>query len=183
MLEGLVKAGFSITGTWPMRSELSNRTVARGANALASSIVLVCRPRPEDAPTISRRELLTFLKKELPEALHQLQQVNIAPVDLAKRQLAPAWPSFPVRAGSEADGSPMPVRTALQIINQLLMNSSPNRRRIRPKPAGRLPGLNRWDMRRACSEQRKPSPKPRTPVSKGWLNGVFLRRKPGRSAC
>src|SRR5690606_32616722 len=78
MLEGLVKAGFSITGTWPMRSELSNRTVARGANALASSIVLVCRPRPENAPSISRRELITALKKELPEALRQLQQGNIA---------------------------------------------------------------------------------------------------------
>jgi len=121
MLEGLVKAGFSITGTWPMRSELSNRTVARGANALASSIVLVCRPRPENAPTISRRELITALKKELPEALHQLQQGNIAPVDLAQAAIGPGMAVFSRYAQVlEADGSPMPVRTALQIINQLL---------------------------------------------------------------
>ncbi len=121
MLEGLVKAGFSITGTWPMRSELSNRTVARGANALASSIVLVCRPRPENAPSISRRELITALKKELPEALRQLQQGNIAPVDLAQAAIGPGMAVFSRYAQVlEADGSPMPVRTALQIINQLL---------------------------------------------------------------
>ncbi|MBA2133540.1 DUF1156 domain-containing protein [Capillibacterium thermochitinicola] len=121
MLEGLVEAGFSITGTWPMRSELSNRTVARGANALASSIVLVCRPRPENAPSISRRELITALKKELPEALRQLQQGNIAPVDLAQAAIGPGMAVFSRYAQVlEADGSPMPVRTALQIINQLL---------------------------------------------------------------
>lgn len=121
MLEGLVKAGFRITGTWPMHSERGVRTVALGTNALASSIVLVCRPRPEDAPTISRRELITALKKELPEALHQLQQGNIAPVDLAQAAIGPGMALFSRYAQVlEADGSPMRVRTALQIINQLL---------------------------------------------------------------
>jgi putative DNA methylase len=121
MLEGLIKANFSIGGTWPMRSELGNRMVASSTNALASSIVLVCRPRPIDAPKITRRQFLTELKRELPKALKTLQQGNIAPVDLAQASIGPGMAIYSQYAAVlENDGSPMRVRTALQLINQIL---------------------------------------------------------------
>jgi putative DNA methylase len=121
MLEGLIKADFSIGGTWPMRSELSNRMIASGTNALASSIVLVCRPRPTDAPKITRRQFLTELKRELPRALKTLQQGNVAPVDLAQASIGPGMAIYSQYAAVlENDGSPMRVRTALQLINQIL---------------------------------------------------------------
>ena len=121
MLEGLIKGDFSIGGTWPMRSELSNRMVASGTNALASSIVLVCRPCPIDAPKITRRQFLTELKRQLPRALKTLQQGNIAPVDLAQASIGPGMAIFSQYAAVlENDGTPMRVRTALQLINQIL---------------------------------------------------------------
>jgi putative DNA methylase len=121
MLEGLIGAGFTITGTWPMRTEGDNRQIGRGANALASSIVLVCRPRPEDARAATRREFLNALKAELPGALRRLQQGNIAPVDLAQAAIGPGMAVFSRYSKVvESDGSPMRVRTALQIINQEL---------------------------------------------------------------
>jgi putative DNA methylase len=121
MLEGLMRAGFQITGTWPMRSELGNRMIASGTNALASSIVLVCRPRPEDAPVATRREFINALRRELPEALRQLQHGNIAPVDLAQAAIGPGMAIFSrYRRVVESDGSAMRVRTALQLINAAL---------------------------------------------------------------
>lgn len=121
MLAGLQRAGFAVTGTWPMRSELSNRPVASGANALASSIVLVCRQRAEHAPLASRREFLDALKQELPQALRHLQRGNIAPVDLAQASIGPGMAVFSRYSKVlEADGSPMSVRTALALINQAL---------------------------------------------------------------
>ena len=121
MLTGLLKAGFAITGTWPMRSELSNRMVASGTNALASSIVLVCRQRLEDAPTVTRKEFLSALRRELPQALKELRQGNIAPVDLAQATVGPGMSVYSqYKAVLEANGRTMPVRTALQIINQEL---------------------------------------------------------------
>lgn len=121
MLEGLLKAGFTITGTWPMRTELSNRPIASGRNALASSIVLVCRPRPTDAPLTTRRDFLNALKRELPTALKNLQHGNIAPVDLAQATIGPGMAVFSRYSRvMEADGSAMRVRTALQLINQSL---------------------------------------------------------------
>lgn len=121
MLEGLLKAGFSITGTWPMRTELSNRMVASGANALASSIVLVCRPRPVEAPRTTRRDFLNALKRELPDALKNLQHGNIAPVDLAQATIGPGMVVFSRYSKViEANGVAMGVRTALQLINQAL---------------------------------------------------------------
>ncbi|BCV23912.1 DUF1156 domain-containing protein [Gelria sp. Kuro-4] len=121
MLEGLLRAQFTITGTWPMRSEMSNRPVANGTNALASSIVLVCRPRPSDVPPATRREFLAALRRELPLALKKLQEGNIAPVDLAQAAIGPGMAVFSRYSKVlEADGTPMPVRTALQIINQEL---------------------------------------------------------------
>ena len=121
MLHAIVKAGFSITGTWPMRTELANRTRGNGSNALASSIVLVCRKRPADAPQTTRRGFIAELKRELRPALQKLQRSNIAPVDLAQSAIGPGMGVYS-RYGRvlEADGSAMTVRSALQIINQEL---------------------------------------------------------------
>jgi len=121
MLAGLLTAGFVITGTWPLRTEGDNRQIGNRANALASSIVLVCRPRPADAPLTTRREFLNALKRELPEALKKLQHGNIAPVDLAQATIGPGMAVFSrYSCVMEVDGSPMHVRTALQLINQAL---------------------------------------------------------------
>jgi putative DNA methylase len=95
--------------------------VGRNSNALASSIALVCRPRPIEAPSTTRREFLNALKRELPDALHKLQQGNIAPVDLAQASIGPGMAIYSRSTHVlESDGSPMPVRTALQLINQTL---------------------------------------------------------------
>lgn len=121
MLASLIQAGFSITGTWPMRTELSNRMIGRDANALASSIALVCRPLPNDAPKTTRRTFVNELKRELPSALRAMQQGNIAPVDLAQASIGPGMAVFSrYKQVLEADGSLMRVRTALQLINQTL---------------------------------------------------------------
>ena len=121
MLEGLIKAGFSITGTLPVRTELSNRMLASEANALASSIALVCRPRAEDAPSATRRQFLKQLQKEFPADLATLQQGNIAPVDLAQASIGLGMSVFSRYSKVlEADGNPMRVRTALQIINSYI---------------------------------------------------------------
>ena len=88
-LDALIRAGFAITGTWPARTEGTTRMRSFGSSALASSIVLVCRPRPLDVPTATRREFLTALKAELPDALTHLQRGNIAPVDLAQAAIGP----------------------------------------------------------------------------------------------
>lgn len=121
MLSGLIAAGFQTTGTWPMRSELANRMLASGTNALASSIVLVCRPRPEDAPLATKREFVAALHAELPEAIRLLQSGNIAPVDLAQASIGPGMAVFSRYSKVlESDGTAMPVRTALQLINQTL---------------------------------------------------------------
>jgi putative DNA methylase len=121
MLNGLIDSGFQINGTWPMRSELSNRMVGQGTNALASSIVLVCRPRPTTATTATRRKFLAALRRELPQALRELQQGFIAPVDLAQAAIGPGMAVFSrYKQVLESDGSVMPVRTALSIINQML---------------------------------------------------------------
>jgi putative DNA methylase len=121
MLAGLVQSGFSITGTWPMRTELGNRPVASGTNALASSIVLACRLRPTSAPLATRRDFLNALRRELPAALKELQHGNIAPVDMAQASIGPGMAIFSRYSKViEADGSSMRVRTALALINQAL---------------------------------------------------------------
>jgi putative DNA methylase len=121
MLTGLLDSGFGVTGTWPMRTERSGRTVSIGTAALASSVVLVCRPRPADAPLATRREFVGALRTELPHALRQLQNGNIAPVDLAQAAIGPGIAIFSRYASVvEADGSRMTVRTALALINQAL---------------------------------------------------------------
>lgn len=122
-LEAVLRAGFAICGTWPMRTELGNRMISSGTNALASSIVLVCRKRPDDAPSISRREFLRELNDVLPVAFEEMTRggVNspVAPVDLSQAIIGPGMAVFSkYKAVLEADGSPMSVKTALRIINR-----------------------------------------------------------------
>lgn len=121
MLAAIITAGFSITGTWPVRTEMATRMVAAGSNALASSIVLVCRKRPDDAPVCTRRELVTALRRELRPALDRLQEANIAPVDLAQSAIGPGIGVYSRYAHVlDADGSEMSVRSALELINDEL---------------------------------------------------------------
>ena len=120
-LEAVIRSGFMITGTWPVRTERENRKLNQGANALASSIVLVCRQRPADAPLVTRRDFIAALKTELPTALAHLQRGNIAPVDLAQAAIGPGMAIY-TRYGQVLDthGKPLPVRDALALINQTL---------------------------------------------------------------
>jgi len=140
-LAAVIEAGFAISGTWPMRTELSNRMIGSGTNALASSIVLVCRKRPDNAPTATRREFAAALKADLPAALRQLQGLGarasrppedgetakmaalpgIAPVDLAQAAIGPGMAVYTRYAKVlDAEGKPVPVREALALINQTL---------------------------------------------------------------
>ncbi len=119
MLSAIIKAGLSITGTWPMRTELTNRTISLGTNSLASSIILVCRKRSEFASLCTRRNFINELKRELRPALQKLQSSNIAPVDLAQSAIGPGMGVYSKYSQVlEADGTPMTVRSALKIINQ-----------------------------------------------------------------
>ncbi|HHU75982.1 MAG TPA: hypothetical protein GXZ24_03695, partial [Firmicutes bacterium] len=121
MLSAILKAGFVVTGTWPIRTEKPGRSLEIGTNALASSIVLVCRKRPADAPLCTRRDFINALKRELKPALQKLQASNIAPVDMAQSAIGPGMGVFSRYSRVlEADGTPMSVRSALQIINQEL---------------------------------------------------------------
>lgn len=118
MLSAIINAGFLITGTWPMHTERETG-LKSSVNALASSIVLVCRKRPEDAPQTTRRNLVNQLRRELRPALKQLQESNIAPVDMAQSAIGPGMGVFSrYRRVLEADGSVMTVRSALQVINE-----------------------------------------------------------------
>ena len=120
-LDAVIRAGFTVTGTWPMRTESSGRIRAIGSNALASSIILVCRQRPADAPIATRREFVAALRAELPTALAHLQSGNIAPVDLAQAAIGPGMAVFTRYAKVlDAEGKPVSVREALALINQLL---------------------------------------------------------------
>ncbi|MDK2798050.1 MAG: putative methylase [Tepidiphilus sp.] len=124
-LQAVLDAGFALTGTWPMRTELGNRMIGSGTNALASSIVLVCRKRVADAPVVSRREFLRELNATLPEALEAMTRGGahspVAPVDLSQAIIGPGMAIFSQYAAVlEADGTPMSVRTALALINRFL---------------------------------------------------------------
>ena len=126
-LEAVNRAGLALTGTWPVRTELGNHMISSGTNALASSIVLVCRPRPADAATTSRRAFQRELNRVLPEALDEMTRGSgedrspVAPVDLSQAIIGPGMAVFSKYAAVlEADGSPMNVRTALSLINRFL---------------------------------------------------------------
>ena len=120
-LAAVIEAGFAINGTWPMRTELSNRMISSGTNALASSIVLVCRQRAANAPKATRGEFVAALKAELPQALAHLQAGNIAPVDLAQAAIGPGMAVYTRYAKVlDAEGKTLSVRAALALINQIL---------------------------------------------------------------
>lgn len=126
-LDAVLRAGFALTGTWPMRTENATRMIGSGTNALASSIILVCRPRSAEANTVSRRAFLRELNQVLPEALDEMtrgagdERSPVAPVDLSQAIIGPGMAVFSKYAAVlEADGTPMRVRTALQLINRFL---------------------------------------------------------------
>jgi putative DNA methylase len=121
MLEGLLASGLMVTGTWPVRTEASNRMLSMGTNALASSIVLVCRPRPLGAGATDRRGFIQVLKRKLGHALRDLQSGGVAPVDLAQASIGPGMAVFSSYAKVvEPDGTAMRIRTALALINDAL---------------------------------------------------------------
>ena len=126
-LGAVLQAGFNLSGTWPVRTERTERSVGLGTNALASSIILVCRPRAKDAGTISRRQFVRMLNEALPQALDAMTRADegehspVAPVDLSQAIIGPGMAIFSrYDAVLEADGTPMSVKTALQLINRFL---------------------------------------------------------------
>jgi putative DNA methylase len=121
LLEGMLASGWAVTGTWPIRTELSNRPRSLESNALASSIVLACRPRPADAGVTDRRGLIAALREEFPEALRKLEEGKVAPVDLRQAAIGPGMAVFSRYARvNEPNGERMRVRAALSLINQIL---------------------------------------------------------------
>lgn len=120
-LQAVVEAGYAVVGTWPMRTEMSNRMIASGTNALANSVVLVCRKKETTAEVITRAEFIRALKRELPPAIAELQLANIAPADMPQSAIGPGMGVFSrYKAVLESDDSPMTVKAALQLINREL---------------------------------------------------------------
>jgi putative DNA methylase len=120
-LQAVIEAGFSVVGTWPIRTELANRMRASASNALANSVVLVCRKKDATADTITRAEFIRAMKRELPPAIAELQAANIAPADMPQSAIGPGMGVFSrYKAVLEADDSPMTVKAALQLINREL---------------------------------------------------------------
>jgi len=117
-LQAVLEAGYSVVGTWPIRTEMANRMIASGTNALANSVVLVCRKKEATAEVITRAEFIRALKRELPPAIAELQAANIAPADMPQSAIGPGMGVYSrYKAVLEADDSPMTVKTALQLIN------------------------------------------------------------------
>lgn len=119
MLTAIIQSGFMITGTWPMETEMANRNIGNGTNALASSIVIVCRKRAQDAPICSMKDFQKALSKELADALKKIQSSNLAPVDLAQAAIGPGMAVFSRYSEVlKADGSHVSIREALELINK-----------------------------------------------------------------
>ncbi len=117
-LQAVVEAGYAVVGTWPMRTEMSNRMIASGSNALANSVVLVCRKKEATAEIITRAEFIRALKRELPPAISELQAANVSPADMPQSAIGPGMGVFSRYQGVlESDDSPMSVKAALQLIN------------------------------------------------------------------
>ncbi len=140
-LAAIIEAGFGISGTWPMRTEGAGRMIAKDQNALASSIVLVCRKREATAPTATRREFVTALKAELPVALRHLQEGKIAPVDLPQAAIGPGMGVYTRYAKVlDAQGKALAVREALALINQTLDEAD-------AEQEGELDADSRWALK------------------------------------
>ena len=169
MLSAIIKSGFTITGTWPMRTELT--TALKGSvNALASSIVLVCRKRSDTAGSVTRREFINALKRELHPALEKLQSASIAPVDLAQSAIGPGIGMFSrYKSVLESDGKPMSMRAALQIINQELdafYNEQEGELDRESRFCVEL--FSQYAFNNIKFGERTSSPAPRTPVYRRW---------------
>ncbi len=120
-LQAVIEAGYAVVGTWPLRTEMANRMIASGTNALANSVVLVCRKKEPAADIISRAEFIRGLKRELPPAIAELQAASIAPADMPQSAIGPGMGVFSrYKAVLESDDSPMSVKAALQLINREL---------------------------------------------------------------
>lgn len=120
-LQAIVEAGYSVVGTWPLRTEMATRMIASGTNALANSVVLVCRKKEASAEAVTRAEFIRTLKRELPPAISELQAANVSPADMPQSAIGPGMGVFSRYAAVlEADDSPMTVKTALQLINTQL---------------------------------------------------------------
>lgn len=120
-LQAIISAGYTIAGTWPVRTERAARTIAKGTNALANSVVLVCRKKESSAETVTRAEFIRALKRELPSAIKELQAANIAPADMPQSAIGPGMGVFSrFKAVLESDDCPMSVKSALQLINREL---------------------------------------------------------------
>jgi putative DNA methylase len=120
-IQAVISAGYAIVGTWPVRTERAARTIASGTNALANSVVLVCRKKDPCAEAITRAEFIRSLKRELPPAIAELQAANIAPADMPQSAIGPGMGVFSrYKAVLESDDSPMSVKAALQLINREL---------------------------------------------------------------
>jgi len=120
VLESLVAAGLQVVGTWPLRTEHPQRLRSRASNTLATSIVLVCRPRPADAGSISRREFAAALRRQLPTALQALQDGGVAPADLAQAAIGPGMAIFTRHAAVQGDEGPLTMGAALALIGETL---------------------------------------------------------------
>lgn len=120
-LQAVINSGYSVVATWPVRTEKPGRMIAVGTNALANSVVLICRKKEATAEIVTRAEFIRALKRELPPAIAELQAANIAPADMPQSAIGPGMGVFSrYRAVLESDDSPMGVKTALQLINREL---------------------------------------------------------------
>lgn len=139
-LDAVIRSGFSICGTWPMRTERSARSRGINSNALASSVVLVCRPADPRATNTTRRDFVGALRAELPAALQAMQRGNVAPVDLAQAAIGPGMAVFTRYAKVlEAEGRPLSVRQALTLINETLDE-------VLSEQEGDFDGDSRWAL-------------------------------------
>jgi putative DNA methylase len=119
-LQAVVDAGLGVDGTWPVRTESTGRIIARNANALASSIVLVCRKRVPDAPIVTRAEFIRALKREMPGAIDDIREAGVGPVDMQQSVIGPGMGVFSRYAQVlEDDDSAMQAKTALALINRV----------------------------------------------------------------
>jgi putative DNA methylase len=121
MLQAIVAAGLSITGTWPIHGTGRTRLRGQGSNALATYVVLVCRPRSQDAAVVGVADFIRALRSEIPMAVRVLQAATIAPVDLAQAVIGPGMRVYTsYREVLDADGKSVAVGTALSHINRVL---------------------------------------------------------------
>ena len=159
-LHAVIDAGYAVVGTWPIRSELTGN-LKKNVNALANSVVLVCRKRDDSAETLSRAEFIRALKRELPPAIETLQKANIPPADMPQAAIGPGMGVFSrCQAVLEAADTPMPVKTALQLINRELDEYLGGiQGEFDPRRASPSPGSSNMARGQVISERRTALPR------------------------